>query len=366
MRKLLSRLSGSVSEVPSGKLEPRTQPAVASQPMPMESSLELPPELITLAFSHPGEAHRALNETVKHRWGLAAELGKGVRLHYSPQLLTIPHSVIWSAPPGPTIRDTTEELIVALENLTHEEIFNRHYGPVERGAYNMPAYLRCTRIRLLHLFESLCRMDMRNGTVLEVGSLYGSFSLILQRLGFQVTAVDRYESYGAGFTGAVALMRDAGVHVVSTTREAEEDVIASLPQFDCVISMAVVEHIPHTPRLFLEQLFRRVKPGGILALDTPNLVRYWNRVNLAAGKSIFMDIKSQYHADLPYEGHHREYTGPELRWMLEQVGCKDVKVTHFDYNLFQFESIDRPHIDCLLRILEDPTYADTILALGRI
>ena len=128
-----------------------------------------------------------------------------------------------------------------------------------------------------------------------------------------------------------------------------------------VIAMAVVEHIPHTPRLFLEQLCRCVKPGGMIALDTPNLARYWNRIKLANSESVFMDIKSQYYAELPYEGHHREYTGSELRWMLGQLGCKEIESVYFDYNLHQFDQIDRPHIECLLRIIEDPTYADTIL-----
>lgn len=152
--------------------------------------------------------------------------------------------------------------------------------------------------------------------------------------------------------------------MISTTREEEDQVTAGLGQFDGVIVMAVVEHIPHTPRLFLQQLRRHLRPGGVIALDTPNLTRYWNRIAFGNGQSVFMDIKSQYYADLPYEGHHREYTGPELRWMLEQIGCSNIKCVYFDYNLLQFEHIDRPHIECLLRIVEDPTYADTILVAG--
>ena len=254
---------------------------------------------------------------------------------------------------------------MAVQNLSHEEIFNSHYGPVDPGSYNLAGYLRCTRVRVLRLFEALREMGIRNGTILEVGSLYGTFSLALQRLGFQVTAIDRYDSYGPGFRPAIELMQRAGVRIVSTTREEETQILAGLGQFDVVIAMAVVEHIPHSPRQFLEQLVRQVKPGGGIALDTPNLVRYWNRIKVARGEPIFMDIKSQFYAELPYEGHHREYTGPELAWMLEQIGCAGPEIEYFDCNLFQFEHIHRPHIECLLRIVEDPTCADTILVCGR-
>ena len=361
MPNLLSRLSSGLSHA--AHTGERNHIAETEHPQ----TIALPPELVPLALTSPQEVHRLLAGTVSKQYGPGVEFGKDVRLTFPLDvLLEIPHHTIWSAHPAAiTINESTEELIVALRDLSHGEIFNSHYGPVDPGAYNMAAYLRCTRVRILRLFEALREMGIRNGTLLEVGSLYGSFALAFQRLGFQVTAIDRYHSYGPGFRPAIDLMQSAGVHIVSTTREEETQTIAGLGQYDVVIAMAVVEHIPHTPRQFLEQLVRHVKPGGGIALDTPNLVRYWNRIRLGRGESIFMDIKSQFYAALPYEGHHREYTGPELAWMLEQSGCAGTEIAYFDYNLFQFERIDRPHIECLLHIVEDPTCADTILVRGR-
>jgi 2-polyprenyl-3-methyl-5-hydroxy-6-metoxy-1,4-benzoquinol methylase len=275
--------------------------------------VEVPIHLVVLGMTSPVEAHNSVAEIVQARYGPGVELGTDVKAAYPlDTLLRIPHDSIWTGHPGAIIRDSAEDLVEALKNLPHHEIFNSHYGPVDLSSYNLAAYLRCTRLRILRLHDALLRMGTRNGTILEVGSLFGCFALTLQRLGFDVTAVDRYGSYGPGFSPAIELMRRAGVRIVSTAREDEEAVLAGLGQYDGVISMAVVEHIPHTPRLFLQQLRRHVKTGGVLALDTPNLTRYWNRVKMERGESVFMDIKSQYYADLPYEGHHREYTGPEL------------------------------------------------------
>jgi hypothetical protein len=51
--------------------------------------------------------------------------------------------------------------------------------------------------------------------------------------------------------------------------------------------------------------------------------------------------------------------------MMEQLQCEEINSDYFDYNLLQFDHIDRPHIECLLRMIEDPTCADTILVSGR-
>lgn len=113
--------------------------------------------------------------------------------------------------------------------------------------------------------------------------------------------------------------------------------------------MAVIEHIPHTPRFFLEMLANHVRFGGALALDTPNIARYWNRKWLAEGRSIHQSIAVQYNTDIPYEGHRREYTAAELRWMLEQVGCEAIQERQFDYNLLEFPALCHEHIAALLR-----------------
>jgi 2-polyprenyl-3-methyl-5-hydroxy-6-metoxy-1,4-benzoquinol methylase len=344
-----------------------TNQPVAAPARDHDRTVELTPDLLLAALTNPAEAHRKGNDLAQGRYGSGVELGKDVRIsHPLDQILHLPWEAIWSDPQAAIVRDSIEELIDASKDLTHDEIFNRHYGPVDPASYNLAAYMRCTRLRILRLHRALERRGIRGGTILEVGALYGCFAFILQRLGYQVTAVDRYQSYGPGFQPLITLMKRAGVEVVSTTREDEDHALASLGEYGFGIAMAVVEHIPHTPRLFLEQLRGCVRTGGVIAVDTPNLARYWNRVKLQAGESVFMDIKSQYDTDIPYEGHHREYTAAELRWIFEQLGCAEIETEYFDYNLLQFEAIDRPHIECLLRVIEDPAQADTILVTGRV
>jgi SAM-dependent methyltransferase len=187
----------------------------------------------------------------------------------------------------------------------------------------------------------------------------------LCRLGYDVVACDRYASYGRAFDANVKLMRECGIDIVSTSRELELDQISRLGKFDVVLAAAVIEHVPHTPRLLLERLFDAARPGGVIAIDTPNIARYWNRRTLERGETIFQPLPDQYDCEPPWEGHHREFTGAEVRWMLKRIGCQNVEVEFLDYNMLQFDELWGDHTECLARIVEDPTQSDTLLAAGQ-
>ncbi len=169
------------------------------------------------------------------------------------------------------------------------------------------SYLRASSIRVFHAARMLKELGILNGRILDVGSYVGTFALPLQKLGYQVT-FDRYKAFGGAIDGYVDAMRRAGIEAFYSSVETEVEDLDKLGQFDAVISMAVIEHIPHTPRLFLESLAQHVRPGGILALDTPNHVRYWNRKAMDAGESVHQPIEQQYRSAIPFGGHHREYT----------------------------------------------------------
>jgi len=277
-------------------------------------------------------------------------------------LIDVPHVRMWRPEDAEAVR--AAEDLRGLLSTYDAEAFRRHAGYV--NPESTAKYLRMTALRVAHLLDLLRSFDVRPGaSVLEVGSLFGSFALPLARLGYRVTVSDRYGTMDGALDAYVGLLKAEGVAILSSTREHEEAEIAALPTFDAVIAMAVVEHIPHTPRPFLESLLRRVRPGGVLALDTPNLVRYWNRKRLAAGETIFQPLEMQYPCDPPWEGHHREYTPAEMTWMMGQIGLEGIDLRMLDYNMLQFERIDRPHIECLLACIADPTMADVILVGGR-
>jgi SAM-dependent methyltransferase len=212
--------------------------------------------------------------------------------------------------------------------------------------------------------DVVARRGLERGAVLEWGSWFGSFALPLQRLGYDVTAGDCYASWGAAFDAHTQLLARDGVRVVATERGTETDALDRLGRFDVVFAGAVIEHLPHTPRLLLEALRARVRPGGLLVVDTPNLTRYWNRRLMEEGSSVFQAIDEQFGCEPPWEGHHREYTAQELVWMFQRLGCHDVEAEFLDYNLLQFRELSDEHLACLATLLSDPSQADTVLVSG--
>jgi 2-polyprenyl-3-methyl-5-hydroxy-6-metoxy-1,4-benzoquinol methylase len=229
-------------------------------------------------------------------------------------------------------------------------------------------YFRQSIIRVYHLVRMLRDFGVREGRLLEVGSLFGTFAGPLQRLGYDVTCIDRYLQFAGALDGYIADLRSSGITVIETSADEREEAEAfnKIDRYDIVISMAVIEHIPHTPRIFLNTLASHVAHDGLLMLDTPNIARYWNRRRLEEGLSIHQSIEYQFYSAIPFEGHHREYTADEMSWMLKQVGCEDIRLVRFDYNLFQFEMLTADHAAALCAMTLDPSLTDTVLVGGRV
>jgi 2-polyprenyl-3-methyl-5-hydroxy-6-metoxy-1,4-benzoquinol methylase len=300
----------------------------------------------------------AMSSTVGHAVA-PQEIGK---LTCALPTLEVPFDRMWSDADGTIVMRGLAELTGLLGTYDATRMDSRA-GYLGRDYY--AKFLRQSTIRTYHLIRKLQSLGITTGSILEIGSLMGQFVLPLQYLGYKTTAVDRYSAYDGAFSGYVRHLRAAGVTVVETDREDEQRKIAALGQFDAVISMAVIEHVPHTPKRFLETLMAHVRPDGALVLDTPNIARYWNRKRLAGGRSVHPAIEDQFYASEPFEGHHREYTAAEMIWMLQQVGCRDVRADWFDYNLIQFQQLTSDHIHALLAMTVDPSLADTVLVAGR-
>ena len=325
--------------------------------------IEVPETLVPVAFRNPREAHQALSALARERFGPDARIGQNVSLSFSSKVIAIPHKSMWYGPKDHVVLKSIEDLLDRLQSYSPEAL-QKHLGYLDREY--MGKYLRQNSIRVARLIDKLEAMGLRPGSRLfEIGALFGSFALPLARLGYRVTAIDRYKAFDGALAAYVDLMQSEGIEVVSVTRETETEAIGRLPAFDCTIAMAVIEHIPHTPRHFLEMMRDKTVPGGIIALDTPNVTRFWNRRRLSQDESTFQDLSLQYECEIPYEGHHREYTAQEMHWLLNRIGCEEVSIDLFDYNMLQFEQIDGPHLECLSLILSDLAYADTILACGR-
>ena len=125
--------------------------------------------------------------------------------------------------------------------------------------------------------DECSRQPLEGKSALDVGCGAGLVTEPLARLGAQVTGID-----AAPEVIAVARDHAAGQGLEIDYRNAAMEEIGG--QFDLVTSLEVIEHVAE-PQAFLNAIAKRLAPGGLLILSTPNATG-WSKlmmITLAEG-----------------------------------------------------------------------------------
>jgi len=229
--------------------------------------------------------------------------------------------------------------------------------------FDWHGYLRCSIARMVHAAAALRRRGVRSGRLLDYGSYFGNFSLMFQRGGFAVDAVDQYREYAGAFDGATRVLAESGVRLFDFA-DCGYDLTALDARYDVVLCMGVIEHVPSSPRPLLETLNRVLVDGGLLIVDTPNLVHLYNRQKFARGETVLADIQAQYETELPFEGHHREYTIPELVWLLHRIGHHQIAVEAFNYSSYALGTLSARDVYNHWNMVRDPTMREYLMTVS--
>jgi ubiquinone/menaquinone biosynthesis C-methylase UbiE len=150
------------------------------------------------------------------------------------------------------------------------------------------------------------------GTLLDVGSGPGFVPRYFHKVGQKVISMD---FPGTGGLDALKVLMDIGIqgHYVQVGVET-----LPLPDdsIDVVFVGNVIEHLPNSPKRFMADLKRVIKPGGYLIMDTKNAVDLKTRLKVLAGVSNWAPLNSFYDYEInPH--HHKEYTLAELARLFE-------------------------------------------------
>lgn len=244
------------------------------------------------------------------------------------------------------------------------------FGPLEDRSPGLRGndwtnYLRCSLARMVHAGQLLRRHGATRGRLLDYGAYFGNFSLMFQEMGFQVDSLDAYGTYRPSLDSILELLSRRQIATLDFADTGRD--LAGIPSntYDVVLCMGVIEHIPHTPRLLLEALNRVLTPGGVLVMDTPNAAQLANRQRLARGESYMTPIEIQYHATIPFEGHHREYTIDEMAWMVQAAGHELVATELFNYSAYGQDRLSGRDATNFWRMIANPTMRELILVAAR-
>ena len=259
----------------------------------------------------------------------------------------------------PAAWSATEAILGTLAGVDFSALARHSRGLL---GYEWTAYHRCNVVRAVRVARALGDARAAPRRILDFGAYFGNFSVMAALLGFQVDAVDSFEAYAPALDRAQALMRGRGVSVIDFKTAGFDLLGLTSASYDAVLCLGVIEHIPHSPKDMLEAIDRVLKPDGTLILDTPSLAYLYKREALAAERTIFPPIADPVHTEPPFEGHHREFTTAEVRWMLEQLGHRAIEVDTFGFSAYAMGVLEGDALVKHQLMEQDPELRELILA----
>ncbi len=208
----------------------------------------------------------------------------------------------------------------------------------------VPGYLRAHRHEYIRTLNDVLAFAGHRecGRVLEIGAFFGVVSVCLSKRSFKVSAVDipeymlmpeqkrRYEHYA---------IETAGVRLEDYLLPFEDET------FDVIIMCEVLEHLNFNPLPLLKEINRVGRPDSLFYLSLPNLTQYKRRLQFLFGKPILAPIQAYFDQLDPdklaiVNNHWREYTGPEIRELLERMGYRIERQYYFSV----VEAFKRPNL----------------------
>lgn len=215
-----------------------------------------------------------------------------------------------------------------------QTVIARHDVSLLPDDYDLGLYLRASVARydqLRRLINAHSQVDRGALHALEVGGFLGAYPLTLVRLGIPVTLVEHYGYYHGALDDLAEYLTMSGVDVwdADFTTELETEP----RQYTLVTNMAMIEHLPDSPKQLMDNLRASIATDGLLVLEVPNIAYFHRRRRLLLGRSVHPSLESLYLSATPYVGHRREYTASELLQLVSWSGLRIREIVMYNYSL---------------------------------
>jgi SAM-dependent methyltransferase len=169
--------------------------------------------------------------------------------------------------------------------------------------------------------EAIVAMPLQGDTVLDVGCGDG---LLLYQFRQRFKRLVGLEYSPVRLEAAQANLKGLAFQGLCGSAEAMGDIPSS--SIDCIVTADVIEHIPDVYAAASE-MFRVLRPGGTLAINTPNVAFAVKRLKLLAGRFPSTSQPNEgLGSDVLFDGGHLHYfTFRSLRLLLERAGFQMVR-----------------------------------------
>jgi SAM-dependent methyltransferase len=179
--------------------------------------------------------------------------------------------------------------------------------------------------------------------LLDVGSFPGHLSALARARGWEVVGLNNAIEGGGAWTDFLERCAERGITIHGCEVEREPFPLPT-GSIDAVLFCELFEHLHLNPFHALKEIFRVLRPGGLLLLTTPNLRRVETLSRLWHGWGTQPPVSRAFHELFPsllYHRHNREYTADELAYYLALQG-KDLYDFRLD-RVYYSDALDAPH-----------------------
>lgn len=205
----------------------------------------------------------------------------------------------------------------------------RHCVAWSPGRTDLLDYLRVSSIRFFKAYRALISCGGRS--LCDVGGFWGVWPVTARKLGFDVAMTESLRFYGESFKPLFQQIEGAGVTIY------DDDPFAPTfdtgRKFDLVTVMAVLEHYPHSLKVLIQNIRQLTTPRGRILLEAPNIAYWPKRTALLRGHSPLADINDIFNSEVPFIGHHHEFTLAEMRDLARLGGLRIEHEELYNYTL---------------------------------
>ena len=179
--------------------------------------------------------------------------------------------------------------------------------------------------------------------LLDVGSFPGHLSALAQARGWEVVGLNNAIEGAGSWTDFLDRCTERKIAILGCEVEREPFPLPTA-SVDAVLFCELFEHLHLNPFHTLKEIFRVLRPGGLLVLTTPNLRRIETLSRLWHGWGAQPPLSRTFRELFPsllYHRHNREYTANELAYYLALQG-KDL----YDFRLdcvYYSDALDAAH-----------------------
>jgi SAM-dependent methyltransferase len=187
----------------------------------------------------------------------------------------------------------------------------------------------------LYLAEIRRYQGLLRGRMLEIGCGDGDFLVLAEREGWQVTGVE----YAAAASDRARKRLEHGEVRCGELAAAQ----LAAEQFDLCVISDVIEHV-RSPRDFLQEIHRVLKPGGTLFVATPSIDSWSARIM----QQKWMEFKAEHLTYFDRQNLQTLLFASDFREIIVQAGWK---VLSFEYVKMHFDRFPIPIMTPVLNLI---------------